>query len=295
MNVVFVTDDNYFKPMFVAIESIISQLNKEKSICFFIIDLGINDSNKNMLIERYEKSVQIKFKFFTLSKREKFEGKTHASSASYAKVFIADVITEDYAIYLDCDVIVNGDLYDLWCEFEENTLVKAVWNPFYNYDNEFIGVDKNARTFNSGVMILNLKKMRENNSSRLMESFLKKYNHKTKLQDQAAFNAAFKNNWKELDYSWNYQVSMIQNRASKLNIEKKNYIRLLRSSKIIHFTSNSKPWQFRNSHPYKKMYLSFYESLFGKIVYKDTNLKAFFQKLREKSSTLFYTILNILY
>lgn len=294
MNIIFVTDENYFKPMFVALESVVKQTSNKNKLNFYIIDLGIKNESKGLLRKRYQivENVDITFVDFDISKRKTFTAKTHASNASYAKAYIADLIKTDYGIYLDCDVLINTDIKELWDLIEEKIILKAVWNPFYSYDNQYIGIKNTEKTFNSGVMLLNLKKMRENSASSKMINFLTEFNDKTKLQDQAAFNAIFKNDWKELDYSWNFQVSMIQNKASKLGIDYKTYFYLLKECKIIHFTSNSKPWQFRNSHIYKKKYLTYCKSLFPNFHYNEIRMKEVLQKIREQGKYSYYLFVN---
>lgn len=294
INIVFVTDDNYFKHMFIAMESIIKNTDKSSEINFYILDLGITNNNKFKLKKRYKNYNNIDVEFVEVKNRnlQKYKTRNHISSAAYAKIYICDLIRLDRAIYLDCDLILNTDIAELWNEFEIGCCIKAVWNPFYDYDNKYLGIKDGKRTFNSGVMLMNLDLMRKKESSKKLESFLNDFHDKTKLHDQAAFNAVFKDDWRELDLVWNCQVSMLQNDRKKLNISKEKYIQLYRNPKIIHFTSNSKPWQFRNGHPHKKVYQKYYKEIFGDIEYNDISIKSFLQVIREVLRYKYYYILN---
>lgn len=295
IKVVFVTDENYSKQMLVAIQSIINNSNKLREIDFYILDLGISERNIKLIKDRYMNLNNIKINFiqFDSTSLSKYKIKTHVSSAAYAKIYIPNLIPVDKIIYLDCDLIFNNDISNLWKEFEKATSIKAVWNPFYNYDNKYLGVDQNHRTFNSGVMLLNLELMREKDSVNKLEDFLNKYHDKTRLHDQAAFNAIFKSEWKELDINWNCQVSMLQNYHSRLNISKMKYFNMHKNPNIIHYTSNSKPWQFRNSHPYKELYKKIHMDIFGSVEYSDVNLKSALQKARESIRYKYYYLLNL--
>jgi lipopolysaccharide biosynthesis glycosyltransferase len=296
LNIVFVTDDNYFKHMFIAIESIINNTKKTNCLTFYILDLGISLLNKNLLHDKYNNYSNVNLEFLNVDSSEliKYKIKTHVSTAAYSKIYICDLIKVDKIIYLDSDLIFNDDILNLWNEFDNEVSIKAVWNPFYNYDNKYLGVADNCRTFNSGVMLLNLDLMRKNGSSKELENYLNKYHDKTKLHDQAAFNAIFKDDWSELDEKWNYQVSMIQNSHIRLGIDKKTYFNLYNNPSIIHFTTNSKPWQFRNNHPYKKLYLKFYRDVLGELENKDINLKSLLQRIREILRYKYFYINNIL-
>jgi lipopolysaccharide biosynthesis glycosyltransferase len=295
INVSFVLDENYFKHMLVTIESIISNTEKENYINFFILDLGIDEKSIAFIKNRYLDYNNISFEFVKVNNRNlsKYNIKTHVSTAAYAKIYLSDIIKVEKLIYLDCDLIFNNNILELWNQFEQGVCIKAVWNPFYDYDNEYLGVEENCKTFNSGVMLLNLDLIRDKNSAQKLQTFLDKYHDKTKLHDQAAFNAVFKDSWCELDPKWNCQVTMLQNYSSKLKISKEEYYNLYKNANIIHFTSNSKPWQFRNSHPYKYLYLKYYKVIFGPLKYRDLNLKSFLQKIRESSKYYYYYILNV--
>lgn len=292
INISFVTDDNYFNYMIIAIDSIISNNLSGSNLSFYILDAGIDKENINKFKLKYK---DIKFNFIEINSEDvsSFDIKTHVSKAAFAKIYMPELLKIDKVIYLDCDLILNEDISNLWCEFEDGIALKAVWNPFYNYDNEYLGIDDTKKTFNSGVMLMDLNIMREYKSSHQLKQFLCNYNKKTKLHDQAAFNAVFKNKWKELPLKWNVQVSMLCNTYKKLGLEKNMYFNLYKHPGIIHFTSNSKPWQLRNSHPYKKIYKSISRNSIVKIKYTDLNILSILKKVREILIYKYYYLVNL--
>jgi len=296
INISFVTDNNYFKHMHVAIESVITNTSCDH-LHFFIINMGISDDNIKMLQERYKNRNNVNFHFITVDKTyfSKYKIKTHVSSAAYAKIYMAELLhTIDTVIYLDCDLVVNSDISELWGQFDRSYALQAVWNPFYNYDNEYLGISDNRKTFNSGVMLLNLDYIRKVDATSELIHFVENNHNKTRLHDQAAFNAVFKDRWKELDCSWNCQVSMLLNDRRRLDLSRNEYLRLFKNSKIVHFTSNSKPWQFRNHHPYKRLYIRFYNEIYGGLKYRDISVKSSIQRIREFISYKYYYIKNLM-
>lgn len=294
INICFVTDRNYFTNMVVALDSLLDNNHSKHSYHLFIVDVGIGSDNRHFLMDRYEGRGDVKIEFVGLNDTvfRKYRLKTHVSSAAYAKIYISEIIEVDKVIYLDCDVLVNADISHLWSHFEEDVIVKAVWNPFYDYDNHYLGISGNQRTFNSGVMLLNLALMREYNAASRLKEFLDRYHDKTKLHDQAAFNAVFKAQWKELDYGWNYQVSMILNHYNRLGMSKNRYFSLYSDPKIIHFTSNSKPWQFRNCHPYKQRFIERYNAVFGNAILTDRDTINLLRKIKESLTYKYYYLIN---
>jgi len=290
INIAFVSDENYSKYMLVTIASIINNYDQTYKINFYVLDTGITISMKKFIFQKLssQKNIDIEFIKINTEKIDTFKTKTHVSISAFAKIYIAQLIDKERVIYLDCDLIINHNIIDLWNQFEEDIPLQAVWNPFYNYDNNYIGLGPNDKTFNSGVMLLNLGLLRTQNASNDLIDFLEKYNDKTKLHDQAAFNAVFKNDWEELEYKWNYQASMILSSYKELGISKEEYFDLYDNPSIIHFTSNSKPWQLRNAHPYKEKYLQYYSAIFNESQetrnYFIDLLKYFKGKIRYKKS-----------
>ncbi|MCK7489743.1 MAG: hypothetical protein MZU79_05535 [Anaerotruncus sp.] len=85
----------------------------------------------------------------------------YVTSAAYLKFDLPDLIpNQDKVLYLDGDIIIQKDLSDL---FEIN--IKDYYAGAVK-DIGLIDNDLNIKNyFNSGVMLLNLKLMRENNAS----------------------------------------------------------------------------------------------------------------------------------
>ena len=124
-------------------------------------------------------------------------------------------------IYLDADLFVNRDIKELWdvdiCEYclagvvDEGVAV-------HNYPrilNKYPEIKKESY-FNSGVLYMNLKKIREfGNLKKLVVDFLVE-NPEAGLPDQDALNVIFHNKVLSLDGSWNQFVFMHR----KDNVEK---------------------------------------------------------------------------
>lgn len=120
------------------------------------------------------------------------------------RLLLPDVSGEDKMIYLDCDIVVNMDIADLWnIPLEERAVaaVRDVWSLDYlkgkplpwRLDKAWrlLGV-KRGEYFNAGVLLLNLKKLREQyDFLNAVGSFYAKYKKCITLADQDCLNHIF--------------------------------------------------------------------------------------------------------
>lgn len=124
-------------------------------------------------------------------------------------------------IYLDADLFVNRDIKELWdVDVREYCLAGVVDEgvAVHNYPrilNKYPEIKKESY-FNSGVLYMNLKKLREfGNLKKLVVDFLIE-NPEADLPDQDALNVLFHDKVLYLDGSWNQFVFMHR----KDNVEK---------------------------------------------------------------------------
>ena len=91
-----------------------------------------------------------------------------SSLTIYFRLFIPELFPQyDKGIYLDADLVVPGDISWLYREPLGRRLVGAVADysiqkiaPFMQYIDEYVGVD-HKNYVNSGVLLLNMKRLRE--------------------------------------------------------------------------------------------------------------------------------------
>ena len=166
----------------------------------------------------------------------------------------------DTIFFMDSDIVVVGNLEELqFFEFDSarsyifpnkiNTYLENKDLLFlYAVNHQFIDSDldrlrklglQGNKYFNAGIMLINLKKWRDMNISKTLIDFAEKYNEQLILWDQDVLNLVFNNKWGELDFSYNaFELTQMS----------------ILDYKIIHYTGSSKPWHFRNKHPYKKLF-----------------------------------------
>jgi lipopolysaccharide biosynthesis glycosyltransferase len=204
------------------------------------------------------------------------------SSAHYAKFDIPNLVAENRALYLDCDIIVVKDIKLLWDEFNEKCSVQAATNPFYNKDNGIMELTTSDKKFNSGVLLMNLERMRLNHSTDKLYEFKRKTAEYSKLNDQPAFNFVFKHDWCELPPNYNYISIYFRRKFSVFGFSKEEHDRIIKNMAVIHFTGTDKPWSFLSLHPYNKVYREYYEKCYGPIEFNDKNIKGYYIRIRRR-------------
>lgn len=191
----------------------------------------------------------------------------YVTGAAYARLMMGDLLPAalDRVLYLDCDLIVRGDLGDLWHTNLFGKTIGAVSDAVPPGAREFactrqlrLGLLPEAPYFNSGVMLVALRRWRELGLGQRVFDFIRQHPERCVYgRDQGPLNVVAQNEWLPLDSKWNFQTGDICDSYDDV-IRFKRIPRSVRDSiKIVHFTSQSKPWHYLNYHPMKREYLAY--------------------------------------
>ncbi|MDR2176292.1 MAG: hypothetical protein LBO82_10215 [Synergistaceae bacterium] len=133
--------------------------------------------------------------------------------AALYRLLMPDLLNMPWAIYLDCDIVVNLDIAELWAVSKQkeaqNAFFAAARNPpvdraKYNWlvrwNSKICGwamppvlLDR-SKLFNSGVLLMNLARIREKRElAKEASDFFKRYAHFATLPDNNFLCAAFSN------------------------------------------------------------------------------------------------------
>ena len=270
INVVYILDDDYLIPTVTSVFSLFENVNKENNYSIYLIANNLNNQSVDILNRLNRDNFTIKIIQTSLGELKNLHKQTKksycvATESALLKFKIAELIPEiDKVLYLDGDVIINDDLFPLYSENLSNFSLAAVEDSGTLYTkNQTVLSFK--RYFNSGVMLLNLKKIRtDNGMQKLIE--LKKKDNNAQLMDQNIFNTVFENSVKYLPIIYNcLYVNLIRarNKYSINDLNDKygtnfdNIQDLARKSVIIHYSSKDKPWKYNNT-PLSNLWFSFY-------------------------------------
>ena len=232
-NICLSCDNNYVKYAGVVIASILLNSEKDESFVFYILEQNISEDNKKKLLE-LKKIKDCEINIITPSE-ELFESCknlrtiSHITLPAYFRLKIGSLIdAKDRVLYLDCDLIVNKSLKEVYfTDFQDNFCA---------------GVrDISKKIINSGVLLINLDKWRKDNAEKLIFDYIKRNKNIITTGDQEIINNVFKDKILELPAMWNVQV---------LNFY--SFSTYEPNQAIIHYIGGSKPWMFGSFMPFKK-------------------------------------------
>ena len=241
----FAADDNYAPFLSVAIISLLDKSDKNKFYKIHILNdnmslenikkiKGLQTSNSEIIFNSINNNLEcindrldnrLRPDIFTLT--------------IYFRLFIPEMFKEyDKAIYIDSDVVLNSDISELYDIDLENNYIGACRDKsiigikeFENYFTKGVGIDYRDY-INSGVLLLNMKELRNKKLSDKFLYLLNKYHFENVDPDQAYINFLCNGKIKYLDNAWDAMPNLEKNK--------------LENPKLIHYNLFFKPWHYDN-------------------------------------------------
>lgn len=204
----------------------------------------------------------------------------YISKSAYYRILASELLPEtvDRVLYLDCDIIINGSIKELYYEdFEDNYLIacedKVIsCSDEKVYSNLSLDINKD-KYFNSGAILFNIKAIRQiSDFKNKLFKYIEENNNKFIFHDQDILNGFFKDKVKFADYFiYNNIVKWITNK----NDLKKAYEKTV----VFHYADKWKPWKYN--------YIGYADEIFWKYaclteyksLYKEYKYKHFFRKM----------------
>ena len=235
----FSTDDNYIPYLDVAISSLIANASKDYNYKIIILNTGLNPENiekvnlnerDGFAIDFVDISAQIE------NIKSYFKNVYHFSIVTYYRLFIASLFPQyDKIVYLDCDLVVLGDISELYNTCLGENILGAVTDQYVCSTKEFrlyaqkaIGVNPDTY-FNAGVLVINLEQFRKNNIEKKFINLITQYNFDLLDPDQAYLNYLCFGKTRKLPNGWNKSPTDIVCEGDK---------------NIVHYNLYKKPWQY---------------------------------------------------
>ena len=220
IRIVYGSDDNYLPHMATSIASIVKNADKNDKFDFYLLESSVSEENKAKL-KSFANRLKVPLNIIHVDNMGLQNAKIarkELTVASYLRFFIPDVLPFDKVLYLDGDTLVFKSLRKLF-----DTNISDVYAGVVAPRGKFFCMKKLKnikKCFNAGVMLLNLKKMRQDNIT--SETLFKNMDklHKTgrlTLEDEGVLNFTFNNNVKFLPSIYNYTKDDGEN-LSKITI-----------------------------------------------------------------------------
>jgi lipopolysaccharide biosynthesis glycosyltransferase len=171
IDIVFCCDDKFSGQLQVAALSTV--LNTPSTVTFYVVDCGISQNGKDGLLSLKAKYPNVRDIIFREPVREEifenFPISACFSSAVFYRLAIPKTFPElERAIYMDCDVIVDGDIGELW-QVDLNGRAFAAMEEegvFYAPEDMVngkarIGIPQECICISSGILLMDCKRFEE--------------------------------------------------------------------------------------------------------------------------------------
>lgn len=209
-------DGNYFIYPHTVVIAILH--NASRPVCFHIIADETLPPERRKLLEDLAAARGGKVIFYTapqVSEEVLSCIRNGLGVGAIYRLFLHEVVPQDKLLYLDCDIAVNMDLAELYdIDLGEHYLA-AVEEPNLTYSDKFHGLrgfpKLPDRYFNSGVLLMNLRKFRELCAERniLLDAFVE-HDATRVFNDQDVLNgvlASIDDSVMFIDEKYNYMIN----------------------------------------------------------------------------------------
>ena len=241
----FTIDDNYAPFLATALTSAIDNCSAARNYKAIVLYRELSEENRarlislstdNFTIECTPMQAGLESITDRMSNRLRCD---YFTLTIYFRLFIPTMFPEfDKAIYIDSDVVLRGDLAELYDIDIGDNLIGACADrsvvevpPLARYMENAVGVEKHSY-INSGVLLMNLKKLREVELDRHFLTLLNTYHFDCIAPDQDYLNAICNGKIHYLDARWDAMPTEDQPPLS--------------DAKLIHYNLFSKPWCYDN-------------------------------------------------
>ena len=255
----FILDDSYVVQTSVALTSLKVNKNIGTHYVNYLLCSNVSPENKKYINKLATKDFELKFIDVENDKFKAVDDSDQkylaATNTALFKFELPNILSHiDKVIYLDGDVIFKKDLTDLYSiNLDDNTYVAACPDlPQVLYEKPIFDTGNGKKYFNSGVMLLNLKKMRSDKTSELLFE-TKLIQKDDKLMDQNVLNIVFDKKVLTIPPVFNLTYLNLKRSVAKYRLEDLNNLfntkytsldDILNQAYVVHFSSKDKPWTF---------------------------------------------------
>ena len=239
----FAIDDQYTPFLAVALKSLIENANKDYKYLIKVLHTNVQKEHIEQIRKYEDENVNIEFvdlNYYIEKVQDKLYTRDYYTNTTYFRLFLPELYPQyDKVLYLDSDIIVVGDISELYNTDMGTNLVAAAPDDiiqhnkvFQDYAELVVGVAKYQHYFNAGVLLMNLDELRK---FKFEEKFL--YLLSTVkfsvAQDQDYLNRLCKGRVTLISHDWDV-MPYVNDETKPENI------------KLIHYNFAYKPWHFED-------------------------------------------------
>ncbi len=268
LEVVYASNDGYARHLGVSMCSLFDRNREFEEIRVHVLSMGISAENRARLQEladRFGRTL-VFAEMDDLERRFSHPVDTGGFDISIMlRLFMGEVLPKDIerVLYLDCDTVVLQSLRKLWQTELGTCILGAVMEPtIYPAVKESIGLGAEDAYYNSGVLLVDLVRWREEHVQEQLFDFWKEKGGKLFASDQDVINGTLKGrictlpprynfftNYRYFSYRalWAYAPTYRAVTQAQLQEAKHHPF-------IVHYMGDERPWIAGNLNHYRRAY-----------------------------------------
>ena len=190
---------------------------------------------------------------------------------AYCRLFLGSILPDDVdrAVFLDCDTLCNGSISDFYNTDLGDNLAAGVIDCLSDAYYDLFNMDETSRYCNSGVVLLDLKKWREQHIESAITEYVRKNNGYVFFMEQSVMNIVLQNKIKIVhpcNNTYTLMVAFSYENLRRLRKCKRYYSdeeidEAISKPTLIHLTTNfyvkGRPWVKGNKHPFSQLFLKY--------------------------------------
>lgn len=273
INIVCATDDNYAPYCGVMLTSVFENNKGRELNAYVLIDKPLSEVNQKKL-GWLTQSYQAKINYCLVDNQvfSKFPLRGFGaergqwSMVTYYRLFAEELLPKDVekVLYLDCDIIVDGSLGELFDAVWNDVAVGVVTDMSYNQKEfyERLQYEEEKGYFNAGVVFINLDYWREHGIGQQCMDYLENHYDRIWNNDQDVLNVVLRDKKLTLPVRYNFQVQFLMSYFyPTYSPQLQEDIKETTQPIIIHYAAELKPWMayyysfpfYRTWQKYKKL------------------------------------------
>lgn len=272
-------DSNYIVPLTVLLKSIFINNTDVHITVNFLHLIGAVSEDELQQMERFIAEHGHVMRRIAISEQQLGEvPESRHSKSAFLRLALPNMLPEsvDKMLYLDGDIVVNDSIRSFYNQDISNVYIAGAKDPINIFGKEHcrrLGLPDDYAYFNSGVVLMNIKRIREENLQQKFFEYTRQYMGVINSPDQDVLNGTLYQAVSYFPPIYNYNYWTEKDVALQL-FTKDEVEAALHQPVIIHYIGPVKPWHYKSIHPKKALWWHYLRQTPYKDYHpKDKNLK----------------------
>lgn len=294
----YCADDNYSRHAGISMMSLFEKNRNADEIIVYIVSVNISADNqrkiKSIAASYKREVVFIDFEEYK-DRLVLNNGDNEHPISTYARLFVDELLPKavEKVLYLDCDILINDSLEELWNIDMQGKALGAVQDICYTVFRDETGTEQPYRYFCAGVLLIDMQQWRKENCQKKLTDYVEECKGVLQHHDQTILNGVFGTDYCVLHPKYDVLTPVFLMSYKNLvtyygcgtDFYSKNEIKeSVKNPVIIHYTSSGigRPWE-NNKHPLAYLY----QDIKNRSPWNDYPMEEFRQVLPEEQERVY--------